>query len=349
MRVAWALLLGLAAPVLAADAGGALLPIQDRSGDPALAAEVQAALRARLFPQGEQVDAAGLRDAMRRLRLRDPLEAPPRLLAELAREVGAGWFFAATLHQANREPVPQVTLAAQVLVPAEPDLAWAGFACATGLDGRKLLGRGLVEDAGELARGTARRLADDYLRGARAGHFATRRVPPARGGYLRAPLSAPGLGAVAVIPFDAVTDREAAQHSAVLTDLALAALHRRGVRLVHPGLVAEVLLQRGVQSRGELDGLTRAALGIATPVDHIFTGTAESYRSGATSQVPDPWIAFSARALQVDNGHIVWADGLERRGSDGSGLLERNRVHGAGCLAEQMMEALVGGLVGGSS
>ena len=61
------------------------------------------------------------------------------------------------------------------------------------------------------------------------------------------------VGVLAVLPFNSVTDREAARNAEILTDLSLATLHRRGVRLARPALVYETL--RRLDTSGDrLDG-----------------------------------------------------------------------------------------------
>jgi hypothetical protein len=329
---------------------GALLPLQDRTGDPEMAAAVQAALAARLFPAGDPVAGAQLRDAMRRLRLRDPLNSSPQVLAELGVEIGADWFFAATLHQITREPVPQLTLSAQVFTPGGEELSWAGFIAASGLDQRRLLGRGQIDSLEILARQASLQIADDYL--SHAGSLPAsprRRGPAVRSGFRSQPYTPRSLGTVAVIPFDSVTDRDAGLHGALMTDVALAVLSRRQVRVVLPAIVAGILRQQGELARGELDATARDALRRTTSADHIFTGTVEMYRPGAAGLEPDPWISFSARALATDSGRIVWSAGLEQRGSQHPGPFKTRRIHAAGRLAEQMMEALVDGLLKGPS
>ncbi len=275
---------------------GALLPLQDRVGDPVLATVVQETLREELESRYSLVDPLRLRDALRRLRLRDLSQASADVLRRLAEDSSVNWFFGATLHMATEtewsratqvfigadiEPIPQIILSARVFRnvtsdPGEPggdrtDVEWAGFVSASGLDRRNVLGLGVVEDPELLAREAARRIVAAFLE-------PTKLNPPRpeRGGFLREALSVEGMGSVAVIPFEGVSDREANVAADTVTQLALSVLHENGVRLVLPGQVNQILRRRGTLLRGEVDAVTRAALR-EEGVNLILTGTVENW------------------------------------------------------------------------
>ncbi len=352
--LAW---LGVAAPAGAEEAWrqapGGLLPLQDRVGAPRIAAVVEEALRQTLAGRHELVDPGRLRDAQRRLRLRDTSQASPAALARLGQLAGAGWLFSATLHEAsdNRASraarafsgavsaggVPQIVLSARVVsLPAggEPALGWAGFEAASGLDQRRLLGLGVVTEPELLARDAARRLA-----GAFEQDRNTPRTPPrpTHGGYLRRPIDTGGT--VAVVPFHSVTERDATVAGETVTELALAVLHDAGIEVTLPGAVNEVLRQRGTLLRGEVDAEVRADLK-QRGADLIMTGAVEAWEVRGRGE-PEPRVGLSARLLDAGSGAILWWNGEDRRGWDRSRALGLGRVYASGALAEEVMSSLV--------
>ncbi len=364
-----ALLLAAAAHgVVPLGEAGALLPLQDRVGDPELAAAVEEALVEELSGDHSLVDPPALRDALRRLRIRDVNHASPALLDRLGADLGVDWFFSATVHQATQRraappqagrlatqyesteylatagSVPQLTLSARVYrVGGSGDrLTWAGFEAASGLDTRRLLDLGRIDDLEVLGRRVARRLAASLTEPAAD----EKRYPPARNGFLRAPLAAAEMGPVAIVPFNAVTDVDPTVAAETVTELALSVFNERGVKLLFPGRVNEILRRQGVRPRGEVDAATRAALRSEAGAALILTGTVESWevRGGGRSE-PEPRVAFSLRLLDAESGRILWIDGQDRRGWDREGLFRSGRIYAAGTLAEEMMQSLAAGLL----
>ncbi len=357
-------------------APGGLLPLQDRVGNPQIAAAVEAALRGGLAENHTLVDAKHLRDAQRRLRLRDTSQASPDVLARLGEQTAAEWFFSATLHEALKgratrasraytlgtsgraaEPVPQIILSARVvrLSAGAPALGWAGFEAASGLDDRRLLGLGVVSDPEQLALAVTRRLVDAFEQDL-AGDTAWPGARPADGGYLRRPIEAGGT--IAVVPFHSVTTRDATLAGEAVTELAYAVLHRSGARLVLPGLVNEIQRERGALLRGEVDAeardkrrrlrLLRGEVDAETRqelhrrgAELILTGTVEAWEVRGGSVEPEPHVAFSARLIDAENGTILWWNGQDRRGWDRSHALGLGRVHASGVLAEEVMSSLI--------
>jgi hypothetical protein len=338
---------------------GALLPLQDRLGDPSLNVAVQETVREELSRRHALVDRVELRDSLRRLRLRDASEASPATLRQLADDVGADWFFTATLHTATETelsrateafvgpgaiPVPQIILSARayrkISADSDPlDLEWAGFASASGLDQRRLLNRGIVKDPEILARRTARLLIAAFEE--KPSVDAPR---PDRGGFLRGGISVERMSTVAVVPFEGVTDREANVASETVTSLALSVLHENGVRLVPPGLVNQILRRRGTLLRGEVDAETRVVLQRAG-IDLILTGTVLAWEVRSRGPEPEPRVSFGARLIDAGSGQILWMNGLDREGWDGLHLFGTGRTYSRGRLAQQMMRSLVAGFL----
>jgi len=282
---------------------------------------------------------------MRRLRARNARDTAPAKLRQLGEELKIDWVFTATLHRTAGGTVPTVTISAQAFRTDAIELDWAGFEATSGLDHRKMLERGIVRSLEILAERTAFRLAGDFLFGGASSSSETKAYfKPARNGFLRRPTSPEELGAVAIVPFDSVTDREAALNSEIVTNLAFAMLYRNGVRVVRPSLVNEMLRRRGVLYLGELDELARTSLKIAAQADRIVTGTVEIYERQGVRE-PEPWVSFFARLIDVETGRILWINGLEKSGWDNQQAFQTNRLYSAGRLAEEMMHSLIAGLL----
>lgn len=321
-----------------------LLPLQDRHGDAALAQYVNEALQAELGRNLQLVETTGLRDELRRLRLRDAGDIDPSDLRRLAETFGVQWLISVTLHDANETPEPQFVISAWAHRVKDDNLAWAGFESAAGLSTERSLGRDRIELLENLAAATIRRLIADLGDSLEGKRGTAPRAADDDEGFLLRPVTVPDLGAVAVIPFESVTGASPAESGELITALARATLHRHGATLLHPGRVNAILRRRGVFMRGELDPLARAALRIGGAAVHILTGMVAIYESPRSIE-PNPHVEFSARLVEVDSGRIVWISGQERTGWDRPGMFGRDKVYDAGTLATSMMESLVTGFL----
>ena len=318
-----------------------LLPVQDRAGDPEAAAAVESALIRELGDRYPIIEPARIRDDLRRARVRDSGELPARGVRRMAEATGAGNFFSATLHQAVRGDVPQIMIAARLFGTERPELIWAGFTGLSGADGVRWLDRGRIVDLEELAAVAVRRLVRDLESPAPGYRHASR---PLDGAFSIENRSITEIGRIAVVPFDVAGGMPGAGE--ILTDIALAVLHRRGARLALPGNVVDLLKQRGVLLRGEIDGLVRAALRAGSGADALFTGTVEMLQVRPRGTEPEPRAALSARLVDAGTGRILWMAGAERSGWDHEGFFQWSRVHSLGALSEGIMESLIASLEG---
>lgn len=319
----------------------ALAPLDDRQGDRPAASAAEAAVRDELEAVYDLVLPESLRDAQRRGRIRSIDGARADELATLGRELGARRIVTVTLHQGLRRTVPRIALSGRAYDTATGELVWAGFESASGLDGRTLLGLGVVDDLDELAARSARRLIGDYL--AVAPGRTGRPERPKRGRDTRRGGGAvPGaLGRVAVIPLGALTDRAGTSAAETATEALRAVLFRAGVELVSPIRVAEVLRELRFAAWGGIDGATRRALGRELGVEHLITGSLESYDDGGGELEPEPRVAYGLRLLDVATGRILWTGGDERSGWDGQGPFQTGRTYARGDLARKMFQASV--------
>jgi hypothetical protein len=306
---------------------GLLLPVQNRSEEVEVAAVVEGSMVGELAGRARVLDAKRLRAFLRHLRIRNLADASPQQMERLAAELGVDWFFSPILHEAISGMTPRVTLSASLYAGGELELAWSDFSARSGLEKLPWLGRGRVDDVTELARNVTQEMAQSLL--------AAPADDPASSSTITA---LPGR--VVVLPFNAVTDRNAAEAAETATQAALAGYHRRRTPLVFPGLVEEVQREVGRIWRGELDDTLREALRQRTGATWIFTGTVEIFEPGTGDQ-PEPRVALSARLIDVDSDDIAWIGGRDRSGWDRQRLFGAGRIYSSGNLLQEIMESLI--------
>jgi hypothetical protein len=339
-----ALLLAATAAWYSAPAFGAsmaLMPVRDLTGDPVSVQVLKQALWAELSLQYELADSVQLRDALRRLRIRDARSVAPEMLRRVADELGVDWVFIATLHRCALEPMPMVTVSAQVMHRGEQRLVWAGFESLTAMDEVGLLGRGWVGDLDTLEQMAAAKLAAGFTW---RGNPAQRAPRPASRLFRRLALDVEAAGTIAVLPFEGTTGVGATNTGLMATDLAYAALWRQGATLALPGAVAELLRGAEATILGILDHSTRSRLAGELDADLLFTGTVETFEFIQQGAEPEPAVALAVRIIEPRTGRLLAHGGAEREGWDRQRLFRRGRVHSPERLAQLIMESLVADL-----
>lgn len=336
---------------------GVLLPLQDRVGEETVARLTETLLRRELEARRGLAETETVRAVLRSLRIRDASNEPLDRLAVLADRLGVEWFFLATLHEAVRgrgpqredggaltSPAledaadsPQVVLSALVLRHDSSELGWAGLEAASGRDGERVLGLGVIENLEDLVQDTVRGLVAAAA-APRAGPDRVR-VRQRREGYLRVASHPSPPARVAVIPMDSVAIQDPSASAEVATAALYAALDEFGFKPLLPGVVRSVREQAGQGRRGAANRREWEALSRDGGATWVATGTVETYRRGH-GRSPDPWVAFSVRFLDAQDGRIDWLDGLEHTGSDTAGYFDRGRIYSTGDLAHQMMRSL---------
>lgn len=312
----------------------ALAPVDDRAGDRAASEAVQAAAREELSGAAALVAPEVLRDAQRRDRVRSIDDARPDELRAIGEATGAERILIVTVHQGERDRrVPRIALSGRAYDPATGAMLWAGFEAASGLDGRTVLGLGVIDGLDELADRTARRLIRDYL--SAGGPQAQRRSD--RSDHRESP----SLGRVAVLPLGAVTAEAGTNAAETVTEAVRAALFRRGVDTVPPPALATELRRLRFAGWGGADDTVREELRAAFDVRHLLTGSVEGYDVAGGAEEPEPQVAVGLRLLDAATGRIVWIGGLERGGWDGQGPFRLGRIHARGALAERLADTLI--------
>ena len=334
---------------LIGDAGfaetGILLPLKDRVGDAAVVEIVEETLKVELGWNQRLVEPHLLRNALRRLRIRDCDTATQEQLVALVKELDADWLFSATLHQGPTDRELQLSLSGRVYRPDDQALVWAGFESASGLDSRRVLGLGAIENIRDLAATAVRRLVTDFE--SPSDDYSPTKLKRARTdrGFLSDQIEIGRDSVLAVVPFDSITENQSTAVADTISSVALSVTHREGLKVLAPHLVTATMRRQGQLLRGEVDGSTRRALRSQHHVDLILTGTVESFETHRGSGgEPMPRLAFGARLIEADTGRIVWIDGLQRTGWDRQRVFGTNRTYVSGALALEMMESMMAGV-----
>lgn len=334
-------LLGVAAAAAAAAADGdgerlALLPLKSTVRDPQAAAAVEAALERELARLGEFTPPRDCRELLRRFRLRDADAAPAASLRRIAKELGVDRLAVATLHDVATHPAPDLALSLRLYEGGSGDLVWAGFMGRSGLDGRKLLGLGVLESVDSLAPELVRRLV------AQLPLAAPRRDPLSPS---REAAAARDLGTLALVPFTAYVPEDALAVAEAATEAARAVMQRVEVEVASPGCVRESLRRQRAAVWGELAESARRGIADSCGADRILTGSVELWEKRGSGLEPEPEIGVALRLLDTATGRILWMGAREAGGWDNATLFKVGRVYSRGALLDRLLSKLTLGLL----
>lgn len=275
----------------------AILPPQDRAGDTAAVATMDRALREALRAYGSVLGSDVTRDALRRLRLRDSGAASPDVLQSLGQDLGAEWLVSTIVHEANPELYPQVTLSVRVYSGETGETVWAGFAGASGLDGRQVLGLGLVEDLAPLVEAVTGALCDEFVL---ADSDSIEVSALAR------------VGRVALVPLSAPTLAGGTRTAEMVTEAVRARLSASGAELVSPGRTHQAIRRHQDGRWGGITDAARSELREQDAADLVITGAVEGYEVGGGTLAPRPRVAVALRLVDAATGRILWTAWRER-------------------------------------
>jgi TolB-like protein len=150
-----------------------------------------------------------------------------------------------------------------------------------------------------------------------------------------------------VLPFASVAAGEATGAADAATQATLAALHRRGVPVVSPNRVAQVLFRHRAFRWGGVDADTRQALAAEVGAASIVTGVVEAWEVAGDELEPEPEVTLALRLVDAASGRIAWTGARERSGWDGEGPFRLGRVYARGALLEGIVDDLMGPLLSG--
>lgn len=328
---------GLPCPTLAREAAServdfALMPLKRGVRDQAAIAAVETALELQLASLGKLAAPEATRRVLRRLRLRDVDAAPPASLHRLAGELGTRWLVVATLHDVPRHVVPDLAVSIRFYAGDSGELVWAGFLGRSGLDGRRLLGLGVVDRMETLAPEAVRRLlAEAPILDGGGGRS---RAPDRRG-------ATPGAeGRLAVVPFTSYVEQDAQPVADAATEAATAVLVRFGAELASPGCVRDAMRRQKARAWGEIAAATRAELRTSCGAHRLLTGAVERWDLAGSGLEPEPLIALSLRLLDAETGGILWMGSREAGGWDRESVLGIGRVFSRGALLGRLLGSL---------
>jgi hypothetical protein len=324
----WLLVAG--SPAAATEAPGlggrtALLSLQDRSGDPALAGWLEEELAGALAAGDGLVPLEESRAALRQRRLRTPERAPAPILAQVAAELGADHLLTVTLHdgcEEGGESVPRLSASA-LRYDAAGRVVASAFVAKSGIDRRRLLGLGAIPTCELLAPRLARELLAE---------LAAAPAVPAR----PHPGSA-ALGRVALFPLGGTARAEATLAAETATAALRTALVRHGVELVPLAELAPIADRQQRRSWGAVDEPTRRALAADCGADVVLTGNIELFDADGGHE-PRPRVNLALRLIDAKSGRILWIDGDERDGWSRSGPFGLGRIHSRGALLQHMVD-----------
>jgi len=305
----------------------ALLPVRRGVEQARLAEAVERELARICAGTTTVVDEERTRSALRRRRLRAPDNGSATVLRDLAGELGADWLVSAALHDAVAAQSPDLTLSARLYDGRTGRLAWAGALGRSGLDGRRLLGLGVVESLDALIAPTLDELLAPLLALVRSGAAA-------------GDAGAEGRERIALVPFTAVGTPEGVEVAMAATETMRAVLAARGAATAEPGCVAGVLRRPEGVRWGELDAPSRRALRDDCGATRLVTGAVERWELVGTSGAPEPIVAVAVRLVDVDSGAISWTGSLERGGSDRPGWFGLGRVFSRGQQLRRLLEQI---------
>lgn len=311
----------------------ALLPLQDRAGNPQASLEVQDAVAAELMLGGQTlVDQQKIREILRRARLRNPVQAPPSVLQRLASDLEADWLVSVTVHVAIDTETPRLTLSGRLYGSNEGELAGSAFRSVAGLDRRRLLGVGEIHSLSALTRWVAK----DFI-------AALMSVESTEGPSDRPPIpkDQDTLSTIAMIPFSGQTGRSSTASAETVTEVVQMVALRRGLQLVSPNRVSETLRQARIRSWGGVEVEARELLRSRCGVTAILTGSVEQYKIGAGPFGPEAQVAISMRLVDAVSGTLIWSGALEHDTARHPGAFGLRRVNTVGSLALKLTERLI--------
>ena len=306
-----------------------LAPLKRRVRDAEAAISVETALQFQLTEYGELVSSLETRDELRRLRLRDVDSASPEIIHQLATELRADWIVVATLHDVLRREVSDLALSIRFYDGASGNLAWASFMGRNGLDGRKLLGLGVLTSMDDLASELVRRTLEASM--VSMDRSSESSPPRAR---------SQGLGRVALVPFTGYVDRDALGVADAATEASRAVLMRQGLRLASPGCVSQALRLQRAQVWGELTAEARNYLEQKCGADSLLTGSVAQWGINGSAYEPVPQIALAIRLLNASSGRILWMSSIEKTGRSSESLFRAGRIYSRGKLLDRILTRL---------
>lgn len=337
-----------------ADVTYALMPLRNLSDDPSAALLIGARIESELTRRGARfVAAQDLDDALRVRRVRYTDSLSKRDSRDIARELGADFILAGTVIQFDASSMPQSAFALRAIAAASGEREASAAVTMRGADFEGLLGLGVITDSEELLELTVERALSAFdargrpLPQPKAPEHSGHATPPDKGwGYFSPHFDASRFDRVAILP---LTNRSADPNAQVAWSELLgdAWFRHGGVRVVEPAEVRAALVRLKVRSMEFVDLAGLAQLGRELETRYFALGTIERFgEEAATDTDRFPEIEATVRIIDVENGEIVAAAGVRRRGDHYRSLLGLGVVRNPLGLAERTASEIIAALRG---
>ncbi|HSH00546.1 MAG TPA: hypothetical protein VLB27_10870, partial [candidate division Zixibacteria bacterium] len=265
----------------------AVLPFANYTGEPEALDAFGSGVADELQRLGIVELVPGVRDVLRRYRIRAVGAIDAAGIAALSRELQIGYLLTGSIDTYNRGRIPEIGFSLRLIDAEKQEVVWAGSAGATGLDFSGILGMGQVTSLAILL--------DRLLTEALAQLDAAIRTGLPRG-------TARG-GRLAVVTFDDL-DPES-RGGRIATGHAISQALGAGFVVVEPGVTTGLCYRYGRGPRGEIDFELLSAVADSLDVTTVLTGVVERFTvSRPSAERSFPEIVLRGRLLDAVGGRI---------------------------------------------
>lgn len=332
----------------------ALIPARNLSAEPFAPAGLLDGLQRELEGRGASFsDPALVEETLRarRIRYTDSLSLPD--LRAIGQATGARYALVTTVLDYATGSLPRVAFSLRALSTETGERALSSVVALRGEDFQGLLGLGRIEDVHVLADEALLRTLQAFdergapLAAPRSSAHRRRPQPPAGGyGFMLEDFDPSSLDRVAILPLQNRSGNPdaPAQFGEFLGD---AWFRTRRVEVCEIANVRATLIAQKVRTMEYVDLRRLAEIGRATGVRFFLQGIVERYGDEVlVEEKRYPELEATIQLIDVEEGRIVAAAGLRRRGSDYETLLGLGAVHDPTELAIRAAREIVTALGG---
>jgi hypothetical protein len=128
-----------------------------------------------------------------------------------------------------------------------------------------------------------------------------------------------------VLPFENASERKGA--AIIVTDVVVAHLVNRGLRVIEPGEVADALVALEATPYGSIDSETLQGFRERTGADTVLLGTVHEYNEGIQrGGTTLPSVSLDVRMLDTQSGRIIWSAHHDGAGDDYRIVLDLGKI-----------------------
>jgi len=145
---------------------------------------------------------------------------------------------------------------------------------------------------------------------------------------------------VAVLPFENLSGRTDAGD--IVTSIFISELFKSGrFDIVKPGDVRNLLIERKVKVKGEIDFETLYSFRKELGTDAVIVGVVEEYREKSGKKGSDARVSLAVRMLDAWSGRVIWSANESRQGRENVVILDIGEVRTADGLAGKIIEDML--------